>query len=162
MNVNHIAVIGAGTMGHSIAQVFALAGFQITLTDNDDAILRSALPRIRANLQTCIAHNFVSDDEAAVVPSRVTLTPDLADAVSQADFVVEAVFEDLAIKHEVLRQLEAHCPRQTIIASNSSSFRVADMAIALNHPEWLLVTHFWNPPHLMPTGGGCAWRTDLR
>ena len=150
MNVNHIAVIGAGTMGHGIAQVFALAGFQITLTDNDDAILRSALPRILANLQTCIAHNFVSDDEAAVVPSRVTLTPDLADAVSQADFAVEAVFEDLAIKHEVLRQLEAHCPRHTIIASNSSSFRVADIAIALNHPEWLLVTHFWNPPHLIP------------
>ena len=150
MNVNNIAVIGAGTMGHGIAQVFALAGFQITLTDNDDTILRNALPRIQANLQTCIAHNFVSEDAAAVVPSRITLTPDLAEAASQADFVVEAVFEDLAIKHEVLRQLEVHCPTHTIIASNSSSFRVADMASALNQPERLLVTHFWNPPHLIP------------
>ena len=150
MNVNNIAVIGAGTMGHGIAQVFALAGFQITLTDNDEAILRNALPRIRANLQTCIAHNFVSEDTAAVVPSRITLTPDLAEAASQADFVVEAVFEDLAIKHEVLHQLEVHCPTHTIIASNSSSFRVADMASALNQPERLLVTHFWNPPHLIP------------
>jgi 3-hydroxybutyryl-CoA dehydrogenase len=150
VNVNNIAVIGAGTMGHGIAQVFALAGFQITLTDNDEAILRNALPRIRANLQTCIAHNFVSEDAAAVVPSHITLTPDLAEAASQADFVVEAVFEDLAIKHEVLRQLEVHCPTHTIIASNSSSFRVADMAIALNRPERLLVTHFWNPPHLIP------------
>ena len=150
MNVNNIAVIGAGTMGHGIAQVFALAGFQITLTDNDDTILGNALPRIQANLQTCIAHNFVSEDEAAVAPSRITLTPDLAEAASQADFVVEAVFEDLAIKHEVLRQLEVYCPAYTIIASNSSSFRVADMASALNQPERLLVTHFWNPPHLIP------------
>ena len=150
MNVHNIAVIGAGTMGHGIAQVFALAGFQITLTDNDDTVLQNALPRIRDNLQTCIAHNFVSADATAVVPSRITLTHDLADAVSQADFIVEAVFEDLAIKHNVLRQLEAHCPTHTIIASNSSSFRVADMAIALNQPERLLVTHFWNPPHLIP------------
>ena len=150
MNVNNIAVIGAGTMGHGIAQVFALAGFQITLTDNDDKILHTALPRIRENLQTFTAHNFVSEEEASVVPSRITLTPDLAEAASQADFVIEAVFEDLAIKHEVLRQLEAHCPTHTIIASNSSSFRVADMAIALNQPERLLVTHFWNPPHLIP------------
>ena len=150
MNINNIAVIGAGTMGHGIAQVFALAGFQITLTDNDEAILRNALPRIQANLQTCIAHKFVSEDAAAVVPSRITLTPDLADAASQADFIVEAVFENLAIKHEVLRQLEVHCPTHTIISSNSSSFRVADMASALNQPERLLVTHFWNPPHLIP------------
>lgn len=150
MNVNNIAVIGAGTMGHGIAQIFALAGFQVTLTDNNDTILRNAVPRIRANLQTCIAHDFVSEDAAAVVPSRITLTPDLADAVSQADFIVEAVFEDLAIKHEVLRQLEAHCPTHTIIASNSSSFRVGDMATALNRPERLLVTHYWNPPHLIP------------
>lgn len=96
-------------MGHSIAQVFALAGFQITLTDNDDKILHSALSRIQTNLQTCIAHKFVSEDAAAVVPSRVTFTPDLAEAVSQANFIVAAVFEDLTIKREVLRQLEAHC-----------------------------------------------------
>lgn len=150
MNVNNIAVIGAGTMGHGIAQVFALAGFQITLTDNDHEILDNALPRIRENLQTCIAHNFVSEDKASVVPSRITLTPDLAVAASEADFVVEAVFEDLAVKHKVLRQLESYCPTHTIIASNSSSFRVADMAIAMNRPERLLVTHFWNPPHLIP------------
>lgn len=150
MNVNNIAVIGAGTMGHGIAQLFALAGFQITLTDNDDKILHTALSRIQTNLQTCVAHDFVSEDAAAVVPSRLTLTPDLAEAVSQADFIVEAVFEDLATKHEVLRQLEAHCPTHTIIASNSSSFRVGDMATALNRPERLLVTHYWNPPHLIP------------
>ena len=150
MNVKNIAVIGAGTMGHGIAQIFALAGFQICLTDNDDKTLRNAVPRIRENLQTCIAHDFVSERAAAVVPSRLTLTPDLAEAVSQADFIVEAVFEDLATKHEVLRQLEAHCPTHTIIASNSSSFRVGDMATALNRPERFLVTHYWNPPHLIP------------
>ncbi|MCZ6675974.1 MAG: 3-hydroxyacyl-CoA dehydrogenase family protein [Candidatus Poribacteria bacterium] len=150
MKVNNIAVIGAGTMGHGIAQVFALAGFQITLTDQDAEVLRTALPRIEANLQTCVAHGFVDEAAAAAVPSRITLSGDLTGTVSEADFIVEAVFEDLPIKHDVLRQLEAHGPAHAIIASNSSSFRVADMATALDHPDRFLVTHFWNPPHLIP------------
>lgn len=150
MEFNKIAVIGAGTMGHGIAQVFALAGFQVALTDSHPNVLGSAIPRIQANLQTCMEHGFVGKDEAAAVPSRITLTSNLADAASQADFIVEAVVEDLAVKHEVLRQLEEHCPGRAIIASNTSSFRVDDMVVALSRPEQFLVTHFWNPPHIIP------------
>ena len=150
MKLNNIAVIGAGTMGHGIAQVFALAGFQISLTDSDAEVLGNAIPRIQANLETCRERGFVSEDEAEVVPARITLVSNLPGAASQADFAVEAVFEDLDVKHEVFHQLEAYCPAHAIITSNTSSFRVADMAVAFSHPERFLITHFWNPPHIIP------------
>lgn len=150
MKPDKIAIIGAGTMGHGIAQVFALAGFQVTLTDRDPQVRQNALPRIQRNLQTCLAYEFISQAEAAAVPERITVVADLSSAVAGADFVVEAVFEDLATKHDLLGQVEAHCSAQTIIASNSSSFRVGDMASVLRRPERFLGTHFWNPPYLIP------------
>jgi 3-hydroxybutyryl-CoA dehydrogenase len=150
MKLNNVAVIGAGTMGHGIAQVLALAGFQVSLTDSDAKVLGNAIPRIQANLETCRERGFVSEDEAEATPARITLVSDLLSAASQADFVVEAVFEDLDVKHEVFRQLEEYCPAHAIITSNTSSFRVADMAVAFSHPERFLITHFWNPPHIIP------------
>ena len=105
MKINNTAVIGAGTMGHGIAQVFALAGLQVTLTDSDEQVLAKAKPRIQANLATCLEHGFVDPDMAAAAPARITLASNLADAVSQADFIVEAVFENLDVKREVLRQI---------------------------------------------------------
>ena len=148
--MRHVAVIGAGTMGHGIAQVFALAGLQVALTDRDEQVLERAKPRIRANLATCLDHGFVDKDSAAAAPARITLASDLADAVSQADFIIEAVFENLDVKREVLSQLEGHCPAHAIITSTTSSFRAGDLAVALVHPERFLVTHYWNPPYIIP------------
>ncbi len=150
MKINHVAVIGAGTMGHGIAQVFALAGLQVALADSDAGVLEKAIPRIQANLETCVEHGFISEDQAATVPARITLASNLADAASQADFIVEAVFENLDVKRDALRQLEEHCPAHAVIASTTSSFRVRDMAVALSRPERFLVTHFWNPPYVIP------------
>jgi 3-hydroxybutyryl-CoA dehydrogenase len=150
MKINNVGVIGAGTMGHGIAQVFALAGLQVALTDSDAKALGKAIPRIQANLETCLEPGSVDKDRAATVPARITLASDLAEAASQADFVVEAVFEDLDVKHEVLRELEKYCPAHAVITSTTSSFCVRDMAVALSHPERLLVTHFWNPPYVIP------------
>jgi len=150
VKINNIAVIGAGTMGHGIAQVFALAGLQVALTDSDAKVLGKALQRIQANLETCLEPSSVDEDRAATVAARITLASNLADAASQADFIVEAVFEDLDVKHEVLRQLEQHCPAHAVITSTTSSFCVRDMAVALSHPERFLVTHFWNPPYVIP------------
>jgi len=150
MKQNNIAVIGAGTMGHGIAHVFALHDYAVSLTDSNPDILHKAIPRIEDNLKTYVEHGFASPDEAAVVPSRIRLVPDIPAAASQADFIVEAVFEDMAVKHQILPQIEAHCSEQTIIMSNSSSFRVGDMATVLRQPERFLGTHWWNPPHLIP------------
>jgi len=182
VKINNVAVIGAGTMGHGIAQVFALAGLQVTLTDSNTEVLGKAIPRIQANLETCLEPGSVNEDTAAsshgvaaasshgvaaasshdvaaassrdvaaaATAARITLASSLADAVSQADFIVEAVFENLDVKREVLRQLEEHCPAHAVITSTTSSFCVRDMAIALSHPERFLVTHFWNPPYVIP------------
>jgi len=150
VKINNVAVIGAGTMGHGIAQVFALAGLQVALADSDAQVLGKAIQRIQANLETCLEHSCANRDRAATVPARITLASNLVDAASQADFIVEAVFEDLDVKREVLRQLEEHCPAHAVITSTTSSFCVRDMAVALGHPERFLVTHFWNPPYIIP------------
>ena len=150
MESQNITVVGAGTMGHGIAQVFALAGHQVTLHDTNREQLETARSRIARNLQTCVEHGFVNDEQAARVPSRITLPPELGRALGQTDFVVEAVLKDLALKQALLPQIEAHCRPHTIITSNSSSFRVADMAVALQRPQQFLGTHYWNPPHLIP------------
>lgn len=81
---------------------------------------------------------------------RIAVTTDLAEAVCQADFVIEAVFEDLETKHEVLGQIEDHCPPHAIITSTTSSYCVRDLAVPFDHSERFLVTHFWNPPYVIP------------
>lgn len=150
MDPKNIAIIGAGTMGHGIAQTFALAGYTVTLTDNNAEILQKAMSRIRDNLLTFVAYGFTTQDEVEAVPSRITLVPDIDMAVIKADFIIEAVFEDMAIKRKVLPQIEVNCPAHAIIASNSSSFRVGDMAVVLKRPEQFLGNHWWNPPYLVP------------
>lgn len=150
MQINNIAVLGAGTMGHGIAQVFALAGYPVKLFDNDPNQLSSALPRIKRNLQIFIEHGLINDKEATAVPTKISCVSQLSDAVKDADFIVEAVLEDLEIKHSLLRQVEASCKSDCIISSNSSSFKVGDMAVVLEKPHRFLGTHYWNPPHLVP------------
>lgn len=150
MKIDKIAVIGAGMMGHALAQVFALAGLQVALTDSDAEVLGTAMQRIQANLEICLKHGPVNKDRAATVPKRITLASNLADATSEADFIIEAVFEDLGVKREVLGQLEEHCPEHAVITSTTSGFRVRDLAVTLSYPERFLVTHFWDPPYIIP------------
>jgi 3-hydroxybutyryl-CoA dehydrogenase len=139
-------------MGHGIAQVFAQAGLQVTLTDTNGQVLGQALERIQAALETCSRHSPVSarDDNAEAVLERITLASSLSEAVSGADLVVEAVFENLEVKRELLRQVEEHCPPHVIVTSTTSSYCVRALAVALRHPERFLVTHFWNPPYVIP------------
>lgn len=150
MKIENITVIGASTMGHGIAQLFALSGFQVTLNDISPEMLDKAIPRIQDNLQTCLKHGIISADEADKVPGRITITTDLDKAVSKSDYIVEAVFEDLETKLILLRELSEKCPVHSILTSTTSSYCVRDMAIALKAPERFLVTHFWNPPYLIP------------
>jgi 3-hydroxybutyryl-CoA dehydrogenase len=150
VKINKVAVIGAGMMGHALAQVFALAGLQVALTDSDAEVLGTAKQRIQANLEICLRHGHVDKEGAAAVPERITLASNLAETTSEADFIIEAIFEDLDLKHQVLRELEEHCPAHAIITSTTSGFRVRDLAVALSHPERFLVTHYWDPPYIIP------------
>jgi 3-hydroxybutyryl-CoA dehydrogenase len=137
-----IAVIGAGLMGHGIAQVFALAGHDVTITDSVKASLDSSKARIRANLKD------LGDDESAV--ERVTPVGDLAQAVRAADYVVEAVLEDLAVKQKLFVDIEKHVRPDTILASNTSVIPITTIMQGLQRRERALGTHWWNPPYLVP------------
>jgi 3-hydroxyacyl-CoA dehydrogenase len=150
MKINNVTIVGAGTMGHGIAQVFAVAGFQVTLNDVSAEILGSAIPRIQENLETCVKYNTISEDEAAAATDRITLTADLEKATSQADFIMESVIEDLDVKLKLLSELEGNCPAHTILTSTTSSYCVREMAVELGHPERFLITHYWNPPYIIP------------
>ena len=148
--ITSIAIVGAGLMGHSMAQLFAQAGLTVRLYDSNADVLAAALPRIRTNLQTSVRYGFLDPTVAAAIPARIEITPSLEAAVARADFIFEAVFEKMAVKHRVLPAIEAAASPHAIIASNSSSFRVEEMAQPLTRPQRFLATHFWNPPHLIP------------
>lgn len=150
MKIKRVAVIGAGTMGHGIAQVFASAGLQVALTDCNAQVLGQAIQRIQTNIETLLKHDPAGMEATETVCGRITPVPDLEGAASGADLIVEAVVENLEIKRQVLGRLEAHCPAHAIIASTTSSYCVRDLASALGHPERFLVTHFWNPPYVIP------------
>ena len=137
-----IAVIGAGLMGHGIAQVFALAGHDVTIYDSFKASLDSAKDRILTNLRD------LGDDESAV--NRVTPVADLGKAVADADYVVEAVLEDLPLKQKLFAEIEPHVRPDTILASNTSVIPITDIMKNLKRRERALGTHWWNPPFLVP------------
>jgi 3-hydroxybutyryl-CoA dehydrogenase len=146
-----IAVVGAGLMGHGIAQVFAGAGHQVTITDTVTASLDTVRSRILANLR------HLGDEPSAV--ERVSPHHDLAAAVREADFVVEAVSEDLALKQKLFAEIERHVRGDTILASNTSVIPITTIMSGLDRPERGLGTHWWNPPYLVPLVEiiGTAW-----
>jgi 3-hydroxybutyryl-CoA dehydrogenase len=137
-----IAVIGAGLMGHGIAQVFALAGHDVTIYDAVAASLDSATARILTNLKD------LGDDPSAV--ERVRPTAELAAAVRDADYVVEAVREDLAVKQQLFVEIEKHVRPDTILASNTSVIPITRIMEGLADRSRALGTHWWNPPYLVP------------
>lgn len=142
MTKPRIAVVGAGLMGHGIAQVFALAGHDVAITDSIAANLDTAKTRIAANLRD------LGDDEGAV--SRVWPVADLGECVRNADFVVEAVLEDMALKQRLFAEIETHARRDAVLASNTSVMPITEIMQGLRHRERALGTHWWNPPFLVP------------
>ena len=137
-----IAVIGAGLMGHGIAQVFALTGHDVTITDTDAPTLASAKDRILANLRD------LGDDVTAV--ERVRICTGLAEAVAEADFIVEAVREDLGVKQQLFANIEHAARPDAILASNTSVIPITAIMGGLENRARALGAHWWNPPYLVP------------
>jgi 3-hydroxybutyryl-CoA dehydrogenase len=137
-----IAVIGAGLMGHGIAQVFAVAGHDVTITDSFVQNLDTVKSRIAANLRD------LGEDEGAV--ARVRTCADLGEAVRDADYVVEAVSEDLALKQKLFAEVERHVRADAILASNTSVIPITAIMQGLAARSRALGTHWWNPPFLVP------------
>src|SRR3954447_18679024 len=137
-----IAVIGSGLMGHGIAQVFALAGHDVAITDSHKPNLDTVKQRIATNLRD------LGDDEKAV--ERVRPVADMADCVRGAHFVVEAVLEDMPLKQKIFGEIEKHVRPDTILASNTSVMPITEIMQGLEHRDRALGTHWWNPPFLVP------------
>ena len=149
-NSEHIAVIGAGMMGHGIAQIFAIHGHQVSLLDVSDEILAKAIENIRTNLTLMAQSGLGSAADIEPAIKRIRVTRDLEEAVRDAQFVIEAVLEKLDLKQELFQKLDALCPSETILATNTSVMSIAEIAARAARRERIVGTHFWNPPYLVP------------
>jgi len=150
-DIKTISVLGSGIMGHGIAQTFLLAGYPVLLYDVTDLILETAKVRIKNNLELFHSAGLVKKREIAPALRRLTTTTELRVAVEHGDFILEAVPENLALKQDLFQQVESLCPGHAIIASNTSSLRMTDIGSRVKKKERLVITHWFNPPHIVPT-----------
>ncbi|NVL92877.1 MAG: 3-hydroxyacyl-CoA dehydrogenase family protein [Desulfobacterales bacterium] len=148
-NVRNVLVVGAGVMGHSIAQVFAGAGIAVRLADVDEKALDRAMGLIESGLNTMADFGKISRNRIPSILSRITPSRDLAGMAGDADFIIEAVPEIPSIKKEVFSQLDRLCPDDTIIASNTSGLDIFSIA-DVKRPERLVIAHFFAPAHIIP------------
>ncbi len=144
-----VAVIGAGTMGHGIAYVAALAGCDVRLTDARADALPQALDKIEALLVSGVKRGKVSVDDHLAVRKRIRAESQIRAAVSDVDVVIEAVVEDLAIKQRLFADVERAAPSAALLASNTSSLSIGQIAAAMTQPARLVGMHFFNPVHVM-------------
>jgi 3-hydroxybutyryl-CoA dehydrogenase len=147
--IKRVAVLGAGTMGHGIAHVAALAGWEVALRDVEERFVADGLRKIQANLDKGVEKGKLSAEERTKVSARLAGTTSLEAAVRGADLVIEAIPENLALKRETFAVVEREAPGHALFASNTSSLSVGSIAEGLAHPERLVGMHFFNPVHIM-------------
>ncbi len=145
----NVCVLGAGTMGHGIAQVSAMAGHDVILRDIEEELVEQGLANVGRNLEGGVERGKVTESERDEALSNLSGTTDLAEAVADADLVVEAVPENESLKQGVLGDVEAHAAADCVLASNTSSLSVTGIASALDDPSRFVGLHFFNPVHIM-------------
>src|SRR5881628_850687 len=145
-----IAVIGAGEMGHGVAELAALHGHDVRLRDIKKEYIDRGMERIRWSLGKLVEKKQITEAQADEALGRIHATIELREACHDADFVIEAVFEDPELKRKVFRELYEAAPPKTILASNTSALPITDMASATKRPKKVVGMHFFNPPMLMP------------
>ena len=148
--VCNVAVIGAGTMGPGIAQVFAQAGCPVQIIDIDKIALKQAQKRIESSVNAFQKAGVYGARKAAATLSNINITANLAAGLKKADFIVEAIGENLELKRTLYKQIEKFAPASAIITSNTSTFSIDDLARGSKRPGRYMLTHFVNPPHVIP------------
>jgi 3-hydroxybutyryl-CoA dehydrogenase len=148
LNLQTVTVLGAGTMGNGIAHVFALAGYPVNLIDINQEFLDRGLATIQKNLERQVAKEKTSKKDADAALARITPTLDLK-AAKDSQLVVEAANEDAALKKELFAKLDQICPAETILASNTSSISITEIAGATKRPDKVVGMHFFNPVPVM-------------
>jgi len=141
----NIVVVGAGTMGSGIAYSSAASGHSVTVIEQDQKLLDQGMHRVDDYVQRNLSRGHINKEKASQIHAKVKGSVDFAKACSNADLVVEAVFEDPDIKEQVFATLDKVCPRNTILASNTSSISISKIASATKRPEKVLGLHFFNP-----------------
>ena len=145
-----IAIVGAGLMGHGMAQIFAVHGRKVWLVDVNEELLNSAKDRVQANLTNMQTQGVRFDKDIEEILDNIITTADLGTACEGSAFVFEAVFEDLELKQSLFADLDSLCPPETILCSNTSVISITEIAKKSQHRERIVGTHFWNPPYLIP------------
>jgi 3-hydroxybutyryl-CoA dehydrogenase len=147
--MKNITVVGSGTMGNGIAHVFAQAGFHVSLTDVSEAALQKAIANISANLDRQIKKEAITEEIKKATLSNIKTYTDLRTATEKADLAVEAATENQQIKFNIFKELDESCPKQTILASNTSSISITRIAGITKRPENVIGMHFMNPVPVM-------------
>jgi 3-hydroxybutyryl-CoA dehydrogenase len=148
--IRKVAVIGAGIMGHGFAQIFAQKGYSVSLYDIDEKILKAAVARIGASLDTFIDFGMIRAKEKKATLEKISTTTSLEEAVGKADFVLEAVPEILDLKKDIFAKLDRLAPSHAILASNTSGLSITEMGSVTQRPEKTVIVHGINPPTIIP------------
>lgn len=147
--MKNVAVIGAGTMGNGIAHTFAQKGYKVQLIDISQGSLDTGMATISKNLDRMVAKERITEGDKAETLGNITTFTDMKAGVSKAELVVEAATENLALKLKIFRDLENFCPKDTILASNTSSISITQIAAVTSRPEMVIGMHFMNPVPIM-------------
>ena len=150
LKVGKIAVIGAGIMGSGIAQVCAQAGFETNIYDKYSTALQKVSDNIKRTLDLLVGNDLVQANEVDNILQRIHTTPTLNKATEDVDFVIEAIVEDISKKKSLFAELDDLCGKDTVLATNTSSFSISEVASATKGQERVVGMHWWNPPYLMP------------
>jgi len=149
MEIKKITILGAGVMGHGIAQVCAQAGYEVNLRDIKDEFVQSGIGKIRKFLSSSVERQRMTQVEADVILGRIKGMTDLKEAVKDVDLVIEAIVEDINIKKEMYKELDQICRPDTIFASNASAQSITEMAMVTKRPDKFIGMHWFNPAQLM-------------
>ena len=149
MEVKHIAVIGAGIMGHGIAQVTAVSGFGVQLTDISEDFLKQAKSKIEKSLERGIQKGKIDASEKKHILSRILFTTDFRSAVKDAGLVIEAAPEKIELKKQLFMRLDETTKPEAILASNTSQYSITEIASAVKNPSRVIGMHWFNPPVAM-------------
>jgi len=149
MEIKNITVLGSGIMGHGIAQVSAMAGYNVVLRDIEQQFLDKAMGKIKWSLDKLVSKEKISEEQRDEIFSRIIPIVDLNDAVRHSDLVIEAVPEIMELKKKVYAELDKVANDRVIFASNTSTLPITEIADTISRPEKFIGIHFFNPPQLM-------------
>ena len=149
MTIKNITVLGSGIMGHGIAQVSAMSGYNVVLRDIEKQFLDKAMEKIKWSLDKLVSKQKITEDQGKEIFARITPIVDLAEALKDCDLMIEVVPEIMDLKKKVYAEVDKVVPQKTVFASNTSTLPITEIANTTSRPERFIGIHFFNPPQLM-------------